>query len=128
MTEIVYNDDGKELVSLSSQAKEQLAQKCAWSGKKYILLSAKGGGCAGFKYDWSFIDEEKIGKNDSLIPLNATNLTNSTKECYLVIDSISEFALMGMNIEWKEEISGSYIELVNPNAKNSCGCCESFSV
>ena len=65
MTEIVYNDDGKELVSLSSQAKEQLAQKCAWSGKKYILLSAKGGGCAGFKYDWSFIDEEKIGKNDS---------------------------------------------------------------
>ena len=35
---------------------------------------------------------------------------------------------MGMNIEWKEEISGSYIELVNPNAKNSCGCGESFSV
>jgi|TARA_R110002074_G_scaffold207231_1_gene375813 iron-sulfur cluster insertion protein len=118
----------ENIVYLSNQAKEQLAQKCAYNGKRYILLSAKGGGCAGFKYDWEYIDEEKIGKNDSLIPLNATQLTHTTSECYLVIDSVSEFALMGMNIEWKEEISGSYIELVNPNAKNSCGCGESFSV
>ena len=27
--------------------------------KKYVRLSVKGGGCAGFNYDWSFSDDEK---------------------------------------------------------------------
>ena len=27
--------------------------------KKFVRLSVKGGGCAGFNYDWSFTDEEQ---------------------------------------------------------------------
>ena len=28
--------------------------------KKYVRLSVKGGGCAGFNYEWSFDDEDRI--------------------------------------------------------------------
>ena len=36
--------------------------------------------------------------------------------------------LMGMTIEYKKEIFGSFLELKNPNATSSCGCGESFGV
>jgi len=32
-----------------------------------------------------------------------------------------------MSIDFIETLSGSSLELVNPNAKSTCGCGESFS-
>ena len=33
--------------------------------KKFVRLQVKGGGCAGFNYDWSFADEET--RNDVIV-------------------------------------------------------------
>ena len=33
--------------------------------KNYVRLDVKGGGCAGFNYEWSFADEEQ--RNDAVI-------------------------------------------------------------
>ena len=46
----------------------------------------------------------------------------------LLIDKSSLIYLMGMTIEYKKEIFGSFLELKNPNATSSCGCGESFGV
>ena len=36
-------------------------------GKYAVSLSVAGGGCAGFKYEWGFIDKkEDIGKDDEV--------------------------------------------------------------
>ena len=42
-----------------------LKQKITKRQRLHVL----GGGCAGFKYDWSFIDEADIQKDDEIIPV-----------------------------------------------------------
>jgi len=107
-------------ISITDAAKQQLINLLNKNQKNYVLLQAKGGGCAGFKYDWSFIDEDKITDNDSFIDLGEGK--------YFIIDSTSVPLIDGMKVEWKEEIFGSSFELINPNAKSSCGCGESFGI
>ena len=36
--------------------------------------------------------------------------------------------LMGSEIKWKTDNMGSGIEIINPNAKSSCGCGDTFSI
>ena len=108
-----------DIVSLSNKAKEYLIGQMTKTNKKYVLLQAKGGGCAGFKYDWSFPKTEDLNESDTLIQI---------KEGYnLSIDSYSAFKLFGMSIDYVESISGSSLEIKNPNATSTCGCGESFS-
>ena len=108
-----------DIISLSSKAKSHLISQMANNGKRYILLQAKGGGCAGFKYDWSFPEENNLNLQDSFVHLDGGYT--------LIIDKYSAFKLIGMNIDYIESISGSSLEIVNPNATSTCGCGESFS-
>ena len=108
-----------DLITLTDKARNYLISSMEKFNKKYVLLQAKGGGCAGFKYDWSFPETEDLSVNDTSINL---------KEGYtLCIDNFSAFKLMGMSIDYIESISGSSLEIVNPNATSTCGCGESFS-
>jgi len=107
-------------IKLSEDAKNHLVNTCNKNNSKFVLLQAKGGGCAGFKYDWSFVPSDKIDTLDTFIPLDESHS--------LIIDRYSAFSLMGMNIDFVETIAGATLEISNPNAKSACGCGESFSV
>lgn len=108
-----------DIITLTDKAKAHLIGQMATHGKRYIFLQAKGGGCAGFKYDWSFPDEVDLDSKDTYIHLD---------EGYtLVIDRYSAFKLIGMSVDYVETISGSSLEIHNPNSTSSCGCGESFS-
>tara|TARA_B110000503_G_scaffold118173_1_gene178841 strand:- start:282 stop:605 length:324 start_codon:yes stop_codon:yes gene_type:complete len=107
------------MVTVTHKAKTHLMNKMLANDKKYILLQAKGGGCAGFKYDWSFPDEKDINQLDMCIDISDQHK--------LVIDRYSEFKILGCEIDYAESISGSTLEIINPNAKATCGCGESFS-
>ncbi len=98
------------LINLTDTAKTHLINLAKEHNKKYVRLEVKGGGCAGFKYDWSF--DDKLDFN----------------EFSLLVDKSSLLMLSGMTIEYKKEIFGSFLELKNPNATSSCGCGESFGV
>ena len=79
-----------------------------------------GGGCAGFKYDWGFIDsKDKVAQGDHMEEWN---------DGRFVVDSVSLFFVMGTVIDWREEVFGSQFEIKNPNSTASCGCGESFAV
>ena len=41
-------------VTESAQTQKYLQRRL----KKYIMLGVKGGGCAGFAYDWQLMEEE----------------------------------------------------------------------
>lgn len=82
--------------------------------KKFVRLQVKGGGCAGFEYEWSFEDEDN--REDMII------------ENVLLIDRMNELYLRGMHLDYKKEIWGSSFVFENPMAKSSCGCGTSFSV
>ena len=81
--------------------------------KKYFRISVQGGGCSGFKYNFSF--EDKVEKNDVLFERT-------------VIDKISLDIISGSTVDFKEEMIGKSFVINNPKATASCGCGLSFSI
>ena len=87
---------------------------------KIVRFGIKGGGCAGFKYDWGFIDTaDKVGADD---------ITEDWGTGRFVVDDASMLYIAGTKIDWKVEVFGSQFEISNPNSSSSCGCGESFGV
>lgn len=93
------------MVTVTEEAKTYLAKV----GEPNVSLSVKGGGCSGFQYEWGVTDKEPTVEN-------------------LYIDPIAEFAIFGCTVDYVEELGGSYLKIINPNAIASCGCGESFAV
>jgi len=79
----------------------------------YFRISVKGGGCSGFKYDFSF---------DSNITQDDERLNN------VVIDKDSLKILIGSKIDFVSELIGKSFKISNPQTKSSCGCGISFSI
>lgn len=101
------------ILNITSSAKNYLNQMIEDNGKKYVYLNVRGGGCSGFKYEWNFTDDAALG---TLI------------DDILVLDAMAEMFVFGCTVDYIRELGGSYLTVVNPNAKAQCGCGESFSV
>ena len=106
---------------ITDEAKTQMEGLLSKNPGKYaVSLMVKGGGCAGFKYDWGFIDSaDKVGADD---------ITEDWGTGRFVVDDASMLYIAGTKIDWKEEVFGSQFEISNPNSSSSCGCGESFGV
>lgn len=104
----------KDIVTLTDTAKEQISSMLKEHTTSAVRLAVKGGGCAGFKYDWSLDDE--IEANDEIFDL---------PEGKFVIDGTSVMYLLGSTIDYKKEVFGSYFSITNPASTASCGCGES---
>ena len=109
-----------EWFELTESAKQQMSNLLAKNPGRYaVSLAVLGGGCAGFKYDWDFVDTaEQVNKDDVMI-----EWANGR----FVVDSMSMLYVAGTKIDWREEVFGSQFEISNPNATGGCGCGESFS-
>tara|TARA_A100001011_G_scaffold400748_1_gene518333 strand:+ start:1833 stop:2192 length:360 start_codon:yes stop_codon:yes gene_type:complete len=106
---------------LTDSAKKQMENLLSKNPEKYaVSLSVKGGGCAGFKYDWGFITDQKEVNQDDVVEDWGTGK--------FVVDDQSMLYVAGTQIDWKEEVFGSQFEITNPNATSGCGCGESFGV
>jgi iron-sulfur cluster assembly accessory protein len=102
------------ICTLTEAAETQINTICKEQNAHAITLNLKGGGCAGFEYDWGTINSpEEIEENDHII---------ETGEGKLVIGSHSIMFLFGTEINYKKDIMGSMFEINNPNAQSSCGC------
>tara|TARA_B100000963_G_scaffold327647_1_gene315539 strand:- start:88 stop:405 length:318 start_codon:yes stop_codon:yes gene_type:complete len=101
-------------IEFTKKAKDQI-KKITNSDhlKKYFRISVKGGGCSGFKYNFSF--DDKINKEDILFD-NA------------VIDKDSLELITGSTIDFKKEMIGESFVINNPKVTSSCGCGLSFSI
>ena len=101
-------------IEFTESAKKQIEKMTSnKKSKKYFRISVKGGGCSGFKYNFSF--ENSISEEDILFN-NA------------VIDKSSLEILNGSTIDFKVELIGESFVINNPKASSSCGCGLSFSV
>ena len=103
------------IVTLTDSAKEHMTTMLKENSKYAVRLGLKGGGCAGFKYEWSFDDNKS--NDDEFVEY---------EDFTLLLDKASLMYLAGMTMEYRKEIFGSFLELKNPNAKSTCGCGESF--
>ena len=78
----------------------------------FFRIAVKGGGCSGFKYDFSF--DNKIDDND-------------LKHQNIVVDKSSLDMLKGSEVDFSEDLIGTSFKISNPKTKSSCGCGVSFS-
>ena len=101
------------MLTLTDSAKEYLTQTTESERKRFAYLSVLGGGCSGFQYKWDLIDEEKDG---------------ILVDDILIVDKIAEMFVLGCTVDYVREFGGSYLEVINPNAKAQCGCGESFAI
>lgn len=81
--------------------------------EKFFRITVQGGGCSGFKYNFSF--DKKVRKDDLIF--------NKT-----IIDKQSLDILDGSTIDFNKEMIGNSFVIKNPKAASSCGCGMSFSI
>ena len=98
------------MVTITEKAKEYMQSV---SNGGYVTLGVKGGGCSGFQYTWG---------------LSETKTDNEIIDNILLLDPLAVMYVIGSEIDYITELGGSYLAVVNPTAKSSCGCGESFSV
>ena len=100
-------------INFSKQAVERINQLITKKPSgTFFRIAVKGGGCSGFKYDFSFVKE--IDEND-------------LKHENIVIDKSSLEMLKGSQVDFARELIGSSFKISNPKTKSSCGCGVSFS-
>ena len=79
----------------------------------FFRIAIKGGGCSGFKYDFSF-DQNP---NDEDLKFNN-----------IIIDKTSADLLKGSEVDYVSDLIGDSFKISNPQSKSSCGCGVSFSL
>lgn len=92
-------------LTVTDNAREYLASV----GKPNVSLAVKGGGCAGFQYEWGVTDKDPTVDN-------------------LWLDPMAEMFVFGCTVDYVTELGGSYLKVINPNSTANCGCGESFGV
>lgn len=103
-----------DICTLTEQAKTQISTICQENNCYAVTLNIKGGGCAGFEYDWGTINSsEEIEENDHVMDAGSSKF---------VIGSHSLMFLFGTTIHYKKDLMGSMFEVINPNAQSACGC------
>jgi iron-sulfur cluster assembly protein len=76
-----------------------------------LRLGTQSGGCSGMNYILGF--DSEVNDNDKLIELHNLNL---------VIDNKSIFYLMGVTLDYVDDVHGSGFVFNNPNNAKTCGC------
>ena len=100
-------------LEFTDSAKSQIEKITKSDEKKYFRIAVQGGGCSGYKYNFSF--DDKIEKDDILFDKT-------------VIDRQSLDIIAGSLVDFKKEMIGETFSIKNPKASASCGCGLSFSV
>ena len=104
---------------VSANAAKRIAALKAAEGNDALMMrvTVSGGGCSGFKYEFgldaALHDDDRIFERDGQ---------------KVVIDTTSLEFVANAELDFKEDLMGSYFAVGNPNAKSSCGCGASFSV
>ena len=100
-------------INFSKRAVERINQLISKKPSgTFFRIAVKGGGCSGFKYDFTF--DNKTDDND-------------LKHENIVIDKSSIDLLKGSEVDFSEQLIGNSFKISNPKTKSSCGCGISFS-
>jgi len=106
-------------VTITESAARRIAELKAGENAPaaFLRLAVSGGGCSGFQYGFTFDDTRQ---DDDLV--------FARDGVELVIDDVSLELVKGAEVDFVEDLMGSYFQVRNPNAASSCGCGNSFSV
>ena len=106
-----------ELITLTEPAVSKLRQHLERRGREGDALRVRvtGGGCSGLRYELLF--ESEVGDSDEELEQHGVRL---------LVDAQSATYLAGSTLDYADGLNESGFKIVNPNAKTTCGCGESF--
>lgn len=81
---------------------------------KPLRVYVEGGGCSGMKYGMVF-DEQREG-----------DVVREFFGVKLIVDAFSSQYLLGTVVDFKDTLNDGGFKILNPNAKETCGCGRSF--
>ena len=84
--------------------------------KMGLRVGVQGGGCSGLSYKLGF-DQERQGDN-----------IQDFGGIKVLVDPKSDLYLEGTTLDFVDGLEGRGFKFLNPQAKKTCGCGESFSV
>ena len=103
---------------VTDAAAKRIAAIAAADGKApWFRISVDGGGCSGFQYKFDLADAR-----------TPDDLVYRRDGVEILIDSVSIDFVKNAQLDYVENLMGSFFQVSNPNAKTSCGCGTSFSV
>ena len=108
-----------DIVKITSAADKHLTNLILDKKVKGVMLAVDGGGCAGLRYKWELIEEDKELEDRDKVNLNSV---------FLYIHPTATLSVMNTTIDYVTDIAGSSLRITNPNATSSCGCGESFAI
>ena len=82
-----------------------------------LRVGVRGGGCSGLTYMLEF--EDNVKKGDQVFDFDGLKI---------YMDIKSQLFLAGTTLDYTKSLMDTGFKFVNPNAKRSCSCGESFSV
>ena len=111
--------DPTALVTITKKAQAEIRtifERGENDGEVGLRLGVIGGGCSGLSYEMEFSQRRP---DDSVIECGEFNV---------LLDPKSTIYLKGITLDFQDGLQGKGFVFGNPNATNTCGCGESFSV
>ena len=101
-------------LEITENAKKQIVKLLLNEPKgSFFRVSVEGGGCSGFKYNFSI--DNKPNENDITID-------------QILIDKTSHEFIKNSKLDYAQNLMSESFRITNPDAKASCGCGISFSI
>jgi iron-sulfur cluster assembly protein len=106
------------LIHVTDTAAERIRALLEKDGKQDthgLRMKVVGGGCSGLRYELAFDDQ--IRDVDTQVEAGGVRV---------IVDEKSALYLVGTTLDFVDSLNETGFKMVNPNAKSTCGCGESF--
>ena len=104
-----------EVTAPAAERIRDLLDKEGKLGSHGLRLKVIGGGCSGLRYELAF--DDRVGESDTELEVGGVRV---------LVDEKSALYLVGTTLDFVDTLQESGFKMLNPNAKTTCGCGESF--
>tara|TARA_R110002124_G_scaffold162110_1_gene329240 strand:+ start:79 stop:441 length:363 start_codon:yes stop_codon:yes gene_type:complete len=111
----MFGIPGKQAVSITPKASQQIAKLMASAGHAGLRIGIKKGGCAGMEYTMEYVDT--ADPNDEVVEQDGARV---------MIAPMAQMFLFGTEIDYETTLLESGFKFRNPNVTEACGCGESI--
>ena len=105
------------MIDLTDSAVNKIKEVLKDTENTGVRAAIQGGGCSGFTYKLTM--EKQPDPDDKVIEIKGVKL---------FVDKKSYLFLIGTTIDFVSEMMQMGFKFINPNAKRTCGCGESFGI
>lgn len=105
------------MIEMTDAAIKKIKETLEGTDNTGVRAAVQGGGCSGFQYKLEMVKEPD--PDDKIIEFDGVKL---------YVDKKSYLFLIGTTIDFVTELMQMGFKFINPNAKRTCGCGESFGI